>query len=261
MSVNSYLANLASELVLSSEEESSISSSITTLSTRINRYFGSNVDRHFQFGSSTRGTILPRKADANSDIDYMVVFNTQDGKRKPQTYLDRLKVFAEKQYHSSEVYQSHPTLVLSLYHIRFELVPAVDEYGFHIPSPGSEWMEWMRTDPSGTNAALMDKNGRHGYKIKPLVRLIKYWNATKGRPFRSFTIETDVVSRFFINCTTIWDYFYDYWSGFSCTYSTPQYIKDYVDSAKKRINKAREYDNAGYSAWAEDEIKKVVPPL
>jgi len=127
MSVNSYLTSLASDLVLSSDEKSNILVSNITLKTRLKSYFGSQITNHFQFGSNTRGTILPRKADCNSDIDYMVVFDTSDGKKKPQTYLNRLKNFAESKYSRSEIHQSHPTMVLSLNHIKFELVPAIYE--------------------------------------------------------------------------------------------------------------------------------------
>src|SRR5260370_9100413 len=49
------------------------------------------IAQHFRFGSSTRGTILPRSMDEQSDIDYMVVFS--DGSATPQTYLNRLKSF------------------------------------------------------------------------------------------------------------------------------------------------------------------------
>ena len=96
MSVNTHLVSLASNLVLSDTENLSISTSMNTLAVRLEGYFGSGIIKHFQFGSSIRGTILPRKADSNSDIDYMIVFNTLDGQKKPQTYLDRLKTFAEK---------------------------------------------------------------------------------------------------------------------------------------------------------------------
>lgn len=82
MTVSTHLTTLASDLVLSNIEKSSISVSITTLSSRLNAYFGSNITNHFQFGSNTRGTILPRTADSNSDIDYMVVFDTSDGQKK-----------------------------------------------------------------------------------------------------------------------------------------------------------------------------------
>lgn len=163
MTVSTQLTTLASDLVLSDNEKSSISTSITTLSSRLNFYFGSNVTSHFQFGSNTRGTILPRKANSNSDIDYMVFFDTSDGQKKPQAYLDRLKKFAETKYSTSEISQSSPTIVLSLNHIKFELVPAIDDYGYQIPSPASSWTEWISTDPTGANQAIQDKNKAEKY--------------------------------------------------------------------------------------------------
>lgn len=261
MSVGTYLTNLASNLVLSSGENTSITSSISTLSSRLDGWFGSRVNERFQFGSNTRGTILPRKADSKSDVDYMVVFDTSDGRKKPQTYLDRLKRFAENKYSTSDIKQSHPTLVLSLNHISFELVPAVNEYGYQIPSPAKSYMEWMSTDPTATNQALQDKNKSESYQIKPLVRLVKYWNATNSHPFVSFSLETSVVGKFFYGCSSLKDYFYQYWEGFSCSYDTAKYIKDKVDLAKKRVAKAKEYEEGGYPTLAEAEIKKVVPEL
>ena len=202
MTVSTHLTSLGSNLVLSEDEKTSITKSITTLSSRLSAYFGSNITSHFQFGSYTRGTILPRKADSNSDIDYMIVFNTSDGQKKPQTYLDRLKRFAEAKYSTSEIYQSSPTIVLSLNHIKFELVPAIYNYAYQIPSPSSSWMEWMSTDPLGANQALQDKNKAENYQIKPLVRLIKYWNSTQGHLFTSFSIEQYIVGKYFWSCTT-----------------------------------------------------------
>lgn len=261
MSVNSHLLSLASDLVLSEQEKSSISTSISTLSSRLASYFGSDVTSKFQFGSSTRGTILPRKADSNSDIDYMIVFDTSDGQKKPQTYLDRLKRFAEAKYSTSEISQSNPTIVLSLNHIRFELVPAIYNYGYQIPSPASSWTEWTSTDPTGTNNALQDKNKAENYQIKPLVRLLKYWNARKGHPFRSFELEQYIVGKNFWSCSALKDYFYNLWSGFNCTHDTAQYIKDMVESAKAHARKAKEYEDDGMPATAESEIKKIVPAL
>ena len=48
----------------------------------------------------------------------------------PQTYLDRLKRFAEKYYANSDIKQSSPSLVLQLNHIKFDRVPALKQsYG------------------------------------------------------------------------------------------------------------------------------------
>ena len=43
MSVNSYLSNCASDLVLSSSEKDSITTSINTLETRLTSYFGNDI--------------------------------------------------------------------------------------------------------------------------------------------------------------------------------------------------------------------------
>ena len=66
MSVNSYLENLGSCLILSEKEKRSIETSINYLSKNIKTYFAREVLDQFQFGSSTRGTILPRKYDDDS---------------------------------------------------------------------------------------------------------------------------------------------------------------------------------------------------
>ncbi len=119
MTVNSYLTTLSSALVLRGTEKDSISTSISTLKLRLSSHFGTDINNQFRFGSSERETILPRKADENSDIDYMIVFNTSSGTFKPQTYLDRIRRFAEKYYSSSEIRQSNPTVVLELDHLFF----------------------------------------------------------------------------------------------------------------------------------------------
>ena len=71
-------SNLVSNLVLSSDEKASINTSISTLEYRLELFFGSDIVEKFKFGSFTRDTILPRKADSNSDIDYMIVFNNSN---------------------------------------------------------------------------------------------------------------------------------------------------------------------------------------
>lgn len=262
MTVNSHLTDVASALVLSSTEKASITTSIATLSGRLTSYFGSGIASQFQFGSSTRETILPRRVDPKSDIDYMVVFNTAtEGQKKPQTYLDKLRQFAEAKYATSEISQSNPTIVLSLNHIRFELVPAIYNYGYYIPSPASSWTDWVATNPNATNQALIDKNKAEHYQIKPLVRLVKYWNALQGYPFASFAIEQFIVQMSFYSCISLRDYFYAFWAHVGYNASASQSVKEKVDRAKKYAAQAKSYETAGLPTSAETEIKKIVPPL
>ena len=156
MSVLSFLTNTASSAVLPATEQSSITTSITTLQSRMGLHFDSSaIAQHFRFGSSTRGTILPRSMDEQSDIDYMVVFS--DGSATPQTYLNRLKSFVEKRYGSSEIYQSNPTIVLELNHIKFDLVPATKTWLGELQIPNAAG-GWMTTNPNDFNATLDAKN-------------------------------------------------------------------------------------------------------
>src|SRR5437868_1925260 len=102
MSVLSYLTDTASKAVLSTGESASITTSVSTLQDRIKAYFGTDVTEQFRFGSYTRDTVLPRRLDSSSDVDYMVVF--KDGTSKPQTYLDRLRKFVASKYATSEIF-------------------------------------------------------------------------------------------------------------------------------------------------------------
>lgn len=262
MSVNSYLTQVSSKLVLSESEKSSINTSINTLQTRLDSYFGQSIIDHFQFGSSTRGTILPGKADINSDIDYMVVFNTSKGKENPRIYLDKLRSFASAKYSASEIQQSSPTIILSLDHINFELVPAIyNSETYEIPSKKSFWTDWISTDPDRTKIDIQDKNKSNHNNIKPLVRLVKYWNATKHHPYISFSLEKRIVNKYYLFCTSLKDYFYAFWDDISYNFNTARDIIELIDSAKKHINRARDYEKDNMPRSAEKEIKKIVPEL
>lgn len=262
MSVNTYLVDLASSLVLNGDEKSKIDTSIETLQNRIIYHFTTNVIEHYKFGSSTRSTILPRKADEQSDIDYMVVFNVSDGTYKPQTYLDKLKTFVVKYYSSSEIKQSHPTIVLELQHIKFDIVPAIkDVTGYKIPSPSSDWNDWMNTNPNLFNQTLTTANTNNKSLIKPLVRLMKYWNAENGHSFNSFSLETHIVGRYYFSCNSLKDYFFDYWFGFNCEINAPQYIKDKVQHAKDTVTMIQNLEREGKTVEAENELAKFLPKI
>lgn len=257
MSVNSYLQDLGSSFVLSSDENSSIKISIETLKIRLTSYFGDNVIDKIIFGSYTRQTILPRKVDENSDIDLMVVFKNPDG-YKPQSFLNRLKNFAENKYKSSEIYQSSPTIVLELNHIKFELVPTCISYGiYYIPKNSSEWMS---TNPNDFNDKLVECNKNNSYKIKPIVRLLKHWNIQKNsRGLASFEIESKIANEMtyaYVLCSNYTDYI-KYALGKLRTY----YNATKIDNAISKIDEALQKEKQGYPMTALNKIKEVFPEV
>ncbi|MDO3653543.1 SMODS domain-containing nucleotidyltransferase [Bacillus subtilis] len=263
MSVNSYLTTLSSELVLSTTENTNIKTSIATLSQRLNWHFNNGeLHKHFQFGSNTRGTILPRRVDSESDVDYMVVFKNPNG-YKPETLLKYLKDFMHKYYSKSEIYKDSPTMVLELNHIKFELVPAIqDMWGnLSIPSRTNFLSDWMSTDPTGFNQELVRANTNSNSKIKPAIRLLKYWNTNKlNYYYSSFLLEKYVVDNFSYPIrNSVKEYVFDCITSLNYNYTDSQSFKNKLDRAKQIINNTREYERQGYLVSAESEIKKLFP--
>lgn len=257
MSVNTYLSDLASELVLSATEKSSISTSVDTIKTRLGWYFSSEVEEKKLFGSYVRGTILPRKADEQSDVDLMVVFKNPYG-YKPQTFLNKLKAFAEKYYSSSEIYQSSPTIVLELNHIKFELTPAYKSYGlYYIPNGSSDW---MYTDPDGFYNTLTQCNVNNSSKIKPVVRLLKQWNIQKNyRDIASFSLEKTIAEDMkyaYFSCTSYTDYLKKALETIKCNANSSR-----IDTAIWHINKALDYEKQNMPYSALSEIKEAFPEV
>jgi hypothetical protein len=255
MSVLSFLVDTASRAVLSATEKSSIATSITTLQSRMALHFDSGaIAERFQFGSSTRGTILPRSMDEQSDIDYMVVFS--DGSATPQTYLNRLRTFVERWYGSSEVYQSSPTIVLELNHIKFDLVPAKKTWfgELHIPNGSGGW---MATNPNDFNATIEAKNREHRSLIKPTIRLFKYWNATAGLPFQSFEMEKWVCGLNLWFLTNQKDYFLAIIEKLNTNSSYSQRVNNEITRAKNIVANVRRYEKDEMPLAAESEIKKL----
>ena len=255
MSVLSFLTNTASNAVLSSTEQSSIATSVTTLQSRMALHFDRGaIKQHFRFGSSTRGTILPRSMDEQSDIDYMIVFN--DNNSTPQTYLNRLKAFVEKRYTSSEIYQSSPTIVLELNHIRFDLVPATTNWAGELQIPNGSG-GWMFTNPNDFNSALEAKNKENNSLIKPTIRLMKYWNATSGFPFESFTMERWICGLFFWFRTNQKDYMFAVIDNLDTSSSFSQRVNNEITRAKNIVANVRQYEKDEMPVKAENEIKKL----
>ncbi|MCL4778870.1 MAG: nucleotidyltransferase [Gammaproteobacteria bacterium] len=266
MTINSYLSGLAIQAILRDDEKASVQRSIIALQTRLANHFGTQIDRHFVFGSYSRGTILPRSMDPQSDVDYMVVF--ADTGLQPQSYLDRLRRFAEVQYARSEVAQSNPTVVLELNHIRFELVPAVRNWigGLQIPGKGSGYQSWQDTDPNGFNQTLSNTNQANGNLIKPLVRVMKYWNATADYPFESYALEQHIAGQGYsflglLASRQLAQYFFEAVDSLEAGWYSPQWKQDAVRRLKELASHAQSKERSGQPGVAEITLRRLLPPV
>lgn len=259
MSVITHLDTTASNLMLTEAQKISIENSLAALKTKLKVHFSSDIKEQLQFGSSTRGTIIQKRAHPKSDIDYMVVFDNS-GNLKPSAFIARLKRFVELKYTTTEFFQSHPTVVLNLSNIMFELVPATKNWlsGYQIPAPPSNYIDWISTDPLAFNQKLTDKNNNNYSKIKPLIRILKYWNSYNDYIFDSYELEQKVVDTTYYSCYNLKDYLFSFFGSLS-TWSLPQSKIDKIERARKIIVNTKEMESNGSNYSAEDEIKKLIP--
>lgn len=262
MSVLSHLSKLASDLNIAENEASSISTSNTTLESRLKSYFGSQVTATYRFGSSVRSTMLPRKADAASDVDRMIIFDNSSN-YKPATFIAKLKRFAVERYSTSEIYQSAPTVVLELKHIKFDLVPGYVSWGStYIPAPASSWMEWMETSPFSLNEPMNEANKRLEYRLKPAVRLVKYWNALNAYVYESYLLEASLTAAAPWSSANlrvlVGGFFSTLHSG---RWALPEYKRKKVERAKNILDESERLEASGFPASAESKLKELLPEI
>jgi len=258
MTILSYLTDLSSSITIPEWERVSIDKSIKTISTKLKNHFD-NIDEKFVFGSFDRRTILRRSKDTDSDVDYIVSF--KDGSDwMPQTMMNRLKKFAEDNYSNNEIYQSFPTIVLELSHIKFELVPAYQDSTIfntiYIPAPSSSYSSWVATYPHSMKSNLNEKNSNNNYQIRKLVRLIKYLNVINSKIYSSYELEKYIVEKFYFSCNNLKDYFFDAIEEMPIS-SLPSYKESKVIKIQKIASEAKQLELDGYPYSAESKIKEL----
>lgn len=213
MSINNKLITFAQqELVLgySSIERDRINNSLVQLQKVLKDKLYNEAKEVLIFGSYTRNTILPRRYDSSSDVDLLVVFNTNLGKKTPGTYRRNILNALSASYPLSAVKKDFPTVKLELNHIMFDVVPSyVDEYWnsktYYIPSASDSW---RTTIPNEINSNLSQKNQSYGNNIvRNVIRLCKHWNSSAGRIFDSYEMEKWIVDRHFYSGDNLYDKF------------------------------------------------------
>lgn len=250
MSVLSYLSDISSKLVISGDEKLGIIESINNLRNHLNKWeHFPDISESFVFGSFDRETILPRWADNNSDVDYLIVFK-DNPQYQPQTYLNWLKGFVENAYSRSEIYQSHPTIVLELNKIKFELVPAIKPWSYMIPTNTTYYSRWQSTDPKTLKGKVTSSNVLNSC-IRPLIRIMKYWNVKNGRPYASFELEDMIASHMYWGAVNLEECFYSFVDSLPVRYEFSQIKKNAINNLKYRANQARQFKQQGFNQQAE----------
>ena len=242
MSVNGYLNDLAQRAIVRDNEKNKIQVSIKTILGKLDNHFSDEIEKISRYGSHKRSTNLSRKFDNNPDVDIMIIF--KDNTKKPQTYLNYLKSFAESKYPKSLCRQSFPAVVLELNHIKFDLVPAIiDDFGdYKIPNKQGWYQaqvsDWITTNPNDLNKALVNNQ-----TLRRLVRVAKIWNAKQGNIYESYELEKWIVQQYFYGDLSLSEYFYRFCNLLPINYNLSQENKNKIQRLKYLAVKSQDSDN------------------
>lgn len=266
MSSKKYLEKLNFRILeLNNESKKSVETSVSNLESHLKNWdkFDTVVE-YKAFGSFVRETNLPKCIDSTADVDYMIVFNTTD--KKPQTYLNYVKEFLDLKYPHSKRYQDHPTIALDLNNIKFEIMPAIQLWGkvfpgYNIPAPVSVVLEWTNTYPQKLHEDLDKADKRNDGMLRPVIRLIKYWNVLNGKILTSFRIEEYVINHVFLGCNDLAAYFLEAARFLAQAEALSDYKRQKLYGFTSKIEQAIRCRNLWDDVSAEVLLRKMLPEL
>jgi len=266
VSLDSYLRSLSSSYYLKNDamETQRINASVTNLLKNLKSDLGILINRNFIFGSYDRDTILPRKFDKKSDIDIMVVFNHTQYERTPETYRVWLKNFADKHYkdkYGSEVVKTFPTVSIRLNHISYDLVPAKEEKFWTssiLSIPGNNG--WRITDPNDVKQSLINANTKYNGVVRPIIRLLKAWNAFVGYPYDSYLLEKEITAMNFYSDNVQTGFFFAV-GQLSATFGDPQTKYDALRRLKYNIEETKKASESNDIIRAKHWLHRALPNI
>ncbi|HAU76573.1 MAG TPA: nucleotidyltransferase [Agrobacterium sp.] len=153
--------------------------------------FGAKVERDFLSGSYARNTSIRPKVGADGvvrpDVDIIIVTNytTVD---TPDDVLSDLCEALEDAYTVERINRRSIKLITP--NAEMDVVPVID-WGLQYKIPDRETGEWRLTDPPGHIEWSRDRNEEFGGRLKPLVKLFKWWRRenNSGKRPKGFVLE------------------------------------------------------------------------
>ena len=219
---------------------------------------------------------------AEADIDIFVVLDPEYYKLDGQaSLLDKVKrVLRETYPRTPEISRNGQAVTITFSDFMVDVVPAFYRKGggYLIPST-YEGGRWIATDPKKHIEISSAANAAHNEDLVPLVKMIKCWNRTIGKHFRSFHLEVLAWSIFdgitISSFPSGMRYFFDKGKDLiSKKNPDPTGYNDdvgyYIDTSEKiqqavsrfttaydRALKAEDFDRNGYTQHAIEEWRKI----
>ncbi len=138
-------------------------------------------------GSYSRNTILRQERDIDIMVSLSPVKYWETYKSNSSGLVYLVRNALNKEYTKSEVTSSGAAVVMEMTVFNVDVVPVFPRKdGGYLVADGQNG--WKSTDPN-VHFKLMEGHKKQDELLKPLVKLLKYWNFCNGSVLQSFHLE------------------------------------------------------------------------
>jgi hypothetical protein len=248
------IKEMIDNISVTDKQEDTISTATNNLSNHLTKDENElDIDSTFVNGSYERDTMI-RPLD---DVDIFAVLNRDEwtddygNLPKPQAVLTKIKNKLNSiSDYKDKVTQDRPCVTVTLKAINFDVLPSFEESfgGYLIPNYDLE--SWTYSYPEQLTNNLNNSHRKNDYKLKDVIKAVKYWNRENKKLIPSFQIEETMISYFNLNKITNYEEAIRLWFNNSEYYLEKNKFKtsnQYDDAIKKiksvrdKLNKAKDH--------------------
>ncbi|HEX4774943.1 MAG TPA: nucleotidyltransferase [Candidatus Saccharimonadales bacterium] len=187
MTINQHFVQFLSKYTPTDAEKAAYSLHRQSVEAKLASSFG--VQHFWETGSFSNGTGVR----FHSDLDVLTSIPAASQRTNSSYMLSAIKTALEERFTTSPIYIRTPSVVVDFSGSkRVEVTPGYyktsvdDNLVYEIPQLGGGW---IKTSPWAHNKYVTGVNTSLGYKVKPLVRLMKTLKHTRNIPISSFYLE------------------------------------------------------------------------
>ena len=260
------ITQLIDNISVTDRQEDSIQSSLANLEGHLKNENNSlHVTRTFTNGSYERDTII-RPLD---DVDMFAVLDIDEWKYEygnlpsPQSVLTKIKNYLNSLGdYKGKIKQDRPCVTIKLSDKNFDVLPAFEQSGGGYLIPNYDLKSWTFSYPEQLTTDLDNIHRQRNYKLKPTVKVVKYWNREIGKLIPSYHIEEAAISIFQLISFTNYEESIRIWFNNAQYYLQNSKFKssdDYetvikgIKTVKEKLNDAQ----AKYEDGKEDEARDI----
>jgi len=212
------------------------SQTVSTRQTNVREVVEAELDvlDSFLTGSYARSTMIAPLSEADIDVfvvlksDYYHRYNGQNGGQAG--LLDLVKRALRKTYtKTQDIGRNGQAVTIRFEDFLIDVVPSFNRQGGGYLIPNSLTQSWISTDPEKHVEISAGTNAAHDGDLIPLIKMIKAWDKTIDRHFRSFHLE--VLAWSILNGVTISDF--------------PTGVRFFLDKGRELVSK-KNPDPVGY---------------